>query len=145
MNQLKKYLLLSFTLLAVMLLQLPLQAQKLTYQPKNPAFGGNYLNYSWMLSSANSQNSFTSQETSPAWGDDPNALDDFRESVNRQLLSQLSREIFSSQFGEDFLLQEGSFQYGDFQVEIQPGAEGLLISIFDLGTGGSTSLTIPYY
>ena len=32
--------------------------QQLTYEPINPAFGGDTFNYQWLLSSANAQNSF---------------------------------------------------------------------------------------
>ena len=48
--------------------------QQLTYTPKNPNFGGNTFNYSWLLSSAEAQNSFT----------DPNEEDDGKNCEYRQ-------------------------------------------------------------
>ena len=38
-------------------------SQQFSYEPKNPAFGGDTFNYQWMLSSATSQNSLTAPRT----------------------------------------------------------------------------------
>ncbi len=118
--------------------------QDLIYQAKNPAFGGNYLNYSWMLSSADTQNKIEDPDERDPFGANDDPLAQFSESLNRQLLNQLSREIFDSQFGEGGLT-EGSFVFGDFQVDISPGIEGININIFDILTGGQTQITVPYY
>ena len=37
--------------------------QQLTYEPINPAFGGDTFNYNWLISSANAQNGFTQART----------------------------------------------------------------------------------
>ncbi len=117
--------------------------QDFTYSPVNSAFGGNALNYNWMLNSANLQNSFEEPSDSPA-SQQRSALDSFTQSLERQLLNQISREIFSSQFGSNGL-EEGTFQFGNFQVDVTPGVDGLIISINDFGTGGSTQITVPYF
>ncbi len=113
--------------------------QHLTYKPINPAFGGDTFNYQWLLSSANAQNSFT----------DPNAtgrssrdgLSDFAENLNRQLLNQLSRSLFTTQLGEG--LQEGTFNFGSLAIEIFDSAEGLVINILDTNTGEQTQIIVP--
>ncbi len=123
------------------------EAQDFIYTPKNPAFGGNPYNYSWMLSSAQAQDTYKalieSDETySGYYSSSP--VDDFSESLNRQILSQLSRQIVARQFGED-ALAEGSYILGDYQIDIGNGSGGLNISILDNSTGATTTVTVPYF
>ncbi|RDK84725.1 curli production assembly/transport component CsgF [Marinirhabdus gelatinilytica] len=102
-------------------------------------FGGDTFNYQQLLASANAQNSFT----------DPNAVDrdgseleQFSESLNRQLLGQFSRILFGNQFG-DGGLQPGTFTLGDLSLEIFESAEGLVIEILDITTGEQTQIIVP--
>lgn len=118
--------------------------QRFVYTPKNPAFGGNPYNYSWLLSSAQAQNNIketTSSAYSP-YSTDP--LKDFTESLNRQILSQLSRQIVAKQFGED-ALSAGTYVLGDYQIEVGDQANGLNIKIMDNKTGSQTSVSVPYF
>lgn len=133
-------------LLFFLLSGIGLQAQDLIYQPVNPAFGGNALNYGWMINSANAQNGLTDpgQAGGPSSRRD-DQLENFTAGLERQLLSQLSREIFNRQFGENLLEDEGTFQLGNFQVDVQPGPDGLFITITDFSTGGTTNLTVPFF
>ena len=121
-------------------LTLPAAAQQLTYQPTNPAFGGVSLNYSWLLSSAQAQSNFQ-QERSSAFNRSP--LTDFQNSLQRQILNQLSRELITNRFGDLDLSQPGTFDFGDFTVEITPGLDGVSIRIFNLLTGEETTVTVP--
>jgi len=117
-------------------------AQDFVYKPKNPAFGGDTFNYNWLLSSAQTQNLI----------DDPDllertqgsTLDNFTESLNRQLLSQLSRQLITAQFGENGL-EDGNYTVGDFQIDVSSSIEGLVISILDTGAGEQTQVIIPYF
>lgn len=118
----------------------PASAQEFVYQPVNPAFGGSYLNYSWLLSSAQAQNLYQNQSSS-RFTRDP--LADFEQSLQRQILSQLSREIVSSRFGGIDFTQEGRFDLGDFIIEITPGLNGLNVSIFNVLTGDESVVTVP--
>ena len=118
--------------------------QDFTYTPKNPAFGGNPYNYSWLMSSAQAQNDIketTSSAYSP-YSTDP--LKDFSESLNRQILSQLSRQIVAKQFGED-ALSAGTYVLGDYQIEVGDQANGLNITILDNKTGSQTTVAVPYF
>lgn len=117
-----------------------LKAQDFVYQPVNPAFGGNYLNYQWLLSSANVQNQFEEPATDRAERD---ALTEFEEGLNRQVLSQLSRELYRNYFGEG--LSEGQFTMGSYEIEVVPGNEGLEVIIFDSNTGDQTTVIVPYF
>jgi len=117
-------------------------AQQLVYTPINPSFGGSPLNGNWMLSQAQAQNGFTSEESIDSrFLRDP--LADFKESLNRQILSELSRNLISSMFGESGL-EEGRYTIGDYIIDITPGSEGISIIIFDLVTGDETTIIIPY-
>jgi len=118
-----------------------LSAQDMVYRAKNPAFGGDTFNYNWLLSSAQIQdNTEADEDLSSGTG----GLDFFTESLNRQLLNQLSRELVVSQFGEEGLT-DGVYTVGDFQIDIATTLEGLSISIIDAGTGEQTQIIIPYF
>jgi curli production assembly/transport component CsgF len=129
--------------LLLFLMPLAANAQEFIYRPVNPAFGGNYLNYQWMLSSAQLQSDFKEEPVSrDLYRRD--ALEDFQQSLNRQILNQISRQIMATQFGEG-VLGEGSYIFGTFEIEVMPGADGLIIYILDNSTGNETTITIPYF
>lgn len=113
--------------------------QQLSYKPINPAFGGETFNYQWLLSSANAQNSFTDPNLNK--DDDETSLAAFAETLNRQILSQLSRSLFQTQLGTE--LQEGNFSFGSLALEIYDSAEGLVVNILDTDTGEQTQVIVP--
>lgn len=123
------------------------QAQQLIYRPVNPSFGGNTFNYQWMLSSAQAQD----RNVDPAarrnqttlGTQQRNSLNDFSESIQRQLLNRITRDLVDRQFGET-ALQEGTYTFGDFQVDIRNAADGIIVRIVD-GQGGETTITVPYF
>ena len=119
-------------------------AQDFTYQAKNSAFGGNPYNYSWLMSSAQAQNDIKETTTDPYGLNSTDPLKDFSESLNRQILSQLSRQIVPKQFGED-ALSAGTYVLGDYQIEVGDQADGLNITILDNKTGSQTTVSVPYF
>lgn len=133
----------TLALLAVLALgaTLPAQAQDLVYTPKNPAFGGSPVNYQWMLNSAKTQNAF--QESGSSFQRDP--LADFESSLQRQILSQLSRELVTERFGELNLQKQGSYDLGEFTVDVTPGLDGINIKVFNKLTGDESTITIPSF
>ena len=115
-------------------------AQEIVYKPINPSFlGGNSFNASWLLSNASSQNKF---KEAGATKETKSELDKFTESLNRQLLNQISRDLFNNQFG-DSSLQEGTFTFGSLVIEVTPGLDGMTFDIFDTSTGEQTTIIIP--
>ena len=119
------------------------EGQDFVYRPINPAFGGNYLNYQWLLSSAQVQSEF--KEVTPErdiFRRDP--LEDFQASLSRQILNQLSRQVMTTQFGEG-PLGDGNYVFGNFEIEVTSGIDGLIINILDTNTGGETTITIPHF
>ncbi len=115
-------------------------SQQLVYKPVNPAFGGDTFNYQWLLSSATAQNQFDDDKGSGFTG--LNSLDSFTESLNRQLLSQLSQKLFGSEFG-DGELKPGTYLFGSLYLEIVQSQNGLLISILNTSTGEQSEILVP--
>ena len=119
-------------------------AQDFTYQPINPAFGGNNFNYGWLLSSAQAQNGFTEEQDEVRSRFDRDPLQDFEQTLNRQILSQLTRQLTQDQFGEGGL-QEGQYEIGNYQIDVAPGADAIQITILDITSGSQTTVSVPYF
>lgn len=117
-----------------------MQAQQLVYTPKNPAFGGNPYNSQWLLASAQAQNSF--KEPADESREQLTELERFTQSLNSQLLGQVSRSLFTQQFGEGDL-KPGTYTFGSLAIDIYPSNEGLVINILDTNTGEQTQIVIP--
>ncbi|CAL2102034.1 Curli production assembly/transport component CsgF [Tenacibaculum sp. 190130A14a] len=115
-------------------------SQTLTYRPISPFFGGNNpFAYQQLLASANAQNDF--QENNDGL-EQQSDLDNFTESLNRQLLNTLSNNLFQEQFG-DQELTVGTYVFGSLAVEISPTTGGLLVNILNTETGEQTQIVIP--
>jgi curli production assembly/transport component CsgF len=129
-------------ILTVVLLSIPclVSSQDIVYKAINPFFGGDTFNYQQLLASANAQNSFT--EDSAFSFDQATDLENFAETLNRQLLNSLSQDLFQQQFGDESL-SEGTFVFGSLVVEVSPSSGGLLVNILDTSTGEQTQITIP--
>lgn len=120
------------------------RAQQFVFAFKNPAFGGPYLNYQWLLSSAEAQKDFREESKTPdILTRDP--LADFQQNLQRQILSQLSRELITNRFRDLDLTKEGRFDLGDFLVEVTPGLTGVDIQVVNNLTGQTSTITIPNY
>ena len=120
------------------------RAQQLVYKPVNPMFGGDTFNYQFLLQSAQSQNSFSDPDSDfGRFGGELTDMERFTESLNRQLLSQISRNVFTEQFGETGELTPGTFTFGSLVVEIFESKDGLVIDILDISNGDLTQIVIP--
>ncbi|MBT8261903.1 MAG: curli assembly protein CsgF [Bacteroidia bacterium] len=105
-------------------------AQQLTYTPKNPAFGGDPFNYTWMLNSANAQNPFSEDQF------DVEQFGDFANFDN----------TFGNQFTNQFGTQTpeiGTSRNGNLEYEVYESTQGLVINILDITTGEYTQIIIP--
>ena len=114
-------------------------AQELVYKPKNPAFGGDTFNYQWLLSSAESQNLYKDKDKAK---DERSEIERFTENLNNQLLNQVSRSLFTQQFGENGI-SPGTYVFGSLSVEVYQSSGGLTINILDTSTGEETQVIIP--
>lgn len=118
-------------------------ATELVWTPINPSFGGSSFNASWLMQQASDQNTFTapvSEETRFT----RNPLEDFQQSLQRQILSRIASQITRNVFGEQ-PLEPGTFQIGTFNIEVSEGTDGVHIEIFDTATGGQTNVVVPYF
>ncbi|WP_461138067.1 curli production assembly/transport component CsgF [Spirosoma pomorum] len=120
-------------------------SQSFVYRPNNPNFGGNTFNYAWQLSSAQAQDRTTdpTAKKNAIGTTQTSTLDSYAQSLQSQLLSRITSNLISKQFGES-TLKPGSYTFGDFQVEISNGTNGVVVRIVD-GKGGETSITVPYF
>lgn len=129
-----------FCLLLGGLLPRLVAAQDFVYEPKNPSFGGgNTFNYSWLLSSATSQNTTVDPAQAAAQTD---GLNQFATNLNQQVLQQLTSRLISSQFGSGSI-RPGTYTVGSYQVQVTQGGTGVVIVVTDTGTGNQTTVTIP--
>ena len=120
-----------------------LSAQQLVYRPVNPAFGGDSFNYSWLISSAQAQDLLEDPNTQTT-SSLSSSFESFQRSLNSQLLSQLSRNLITDQFGEDGLT-DGSYSIGGLNVEVISDLDGITIAILDTETGEQTQVVIPFF
>ncbi len=130
---------------ALLLLGVAARGQGFVYHPNNPNFGGNTFNYSWMLSSAQAQDRTTDPAVKKAatTANSGSSLDSYAQSLQNQLLNRITSSLINKQFGEG-TLKPGNYTFGDYQVEISNGTDGVVVRIVD-GKGGETSITVPYY
>ncbi|MET7028162.1 curli production assembly/transport component CsgF [Sediminicola luteus] len=116
-------------------------AQQLSYEPLNPAFGGNNFNYGWMLSSATAQNGLKAP-VNPR--EQESSLDRFGNSINSQILSQISRSLLRQQVDAiGNFTEPGTYTYGNLNIEVFESDEGLVINILDTSTGEQTQVIVP--
>lgn len=118
------------------------RAQQFVYEPLNPSFGGNPMNYQWLMNSANVQNQHEATALSRLVRD---PIADFQASLQRQVLSQLTRDIIRRQMGDDTVIKDSRFEFGEFNIELVPDPSGLKVIISNVLTGEQTSVTIPNY
>lgn len=115
------------------------EAQQLSYKAINPAFGGNYLNYSWLLQSAEAQNPF---KQTADYGYDNSPISNFSDSVKRQILNQLTRGLFGGETGTGSGMESGTYDVGGLIITIDDTRSGSIITIIDTDTGESTQIII---
>ena len=105
-------------------------AQQLVYTPVNPAFGGDPFNYTWLLNSANAQNSF---DDSTGFA----GLDGLKD-----LTSRLDGQ-FGNQFGQNNTPPLGTSTQGNFEYEVFESTAGLVINVLNIVTGEASQIIIP--
>ena len=115
-----------------------LSGQQLRYEPVNPNFGGNYLNYSWLLSSANAQNPFDNQDDSSLLKN--SALSSLSDNIKRQILNQLTRSLLSD--SSDAPVDGEPIEIGGLIITIEETRTGSIITIIDSETGETTEIIL---
>ncbi len=116
-------------------------ASELRHTFTNPNFGGNPFNGQPLLNSAVLQNDFDGEEDDSR----PGVLEDFQTRLDRAIFNRLSREIVAEAFGEDSDLTPGTFDTGDFQIDISEDVDGVTVGIVDKLTGDTTTIQVPFF
>ncbi|WP_408004318.1 curli assembly protein CsgF [Zestomonas carbonaria] len=107
-------------------------ATELVYTPVNPAFGGNPLNGSWLLSNAQAQNDHRDPNLSSRTP--TSALQRFTSQLESRLLSQLLSNIQNG--------NTGSLTTEAFVIDIQDDSGELTIVITDRATGEVSEVVV---
>lgn len=120
------------------------RAQDLVYESQVASFGGSAATFQVNLQLAQAQR----PDDVSSFRRDP--LETFQQDLQRQILGQLSRQIVQSQFGDAFggglnLDRQGTFDLGDFVVNVVPGPDVLEIRVANVITGNSTTVTVPRF
>lgn len=108
-------------------------ATELIYTPVNPAFGGNPLNGSYLLGSAQAQNDHGSSGTASRFSE-RSALDRFTDSLESRLLNQLISNIGAG--------NTGTLVTDDFIVDIVDQDGVLTVIVTDLATNETTEIEV---
>ncbi|MBN2143549.1 MAG: curli production assembly/transport component CsgF [Candidatus Aureabacteria bacterium] len=110
-------------------------ASELVYTPKNPAFGGNPNNASWLLNEANAQNTYK-EEIDP--------IEEFKQQLQRQIFYRLSQAMVTRVFGYNQELQDGEYIIGDYTIRVDSSGDsgGIDVEIISQD-GSSTTIEIP--
>lgn len=115
-------------------------ATELVFTFVNPAFGGNPFNAQWLMDSAQAQNKL--EESRGMFERDP--IEDFKNTLNRQILYRLSRKVIDAAFGEEGL-EPGHYNLGDYTIDVSITLTGIRIVLTDVATGNQTIIEVPYY
>jgi curli production assembly/transport component CsgF len=119
-------------------------ATELVYVPVNPSFGGNPANGPGLLGSASATNKH--KEDSGLGGSsllNQSPLEQFNQTLQRTVLSQLASAATSKLIGADGKLMPGTFSTSNFTITIADiGGSLLRITTTDKATGTSTSFEV---
>lgn len=117
-------------------------ATELVYTPVNPAFGGSPLNGAVLLNAAQSQNKHRDPDDLSAQLRDRTPLQQFNDSLQRSVLSQLASAATSSVISNGRLIP-GTVQTGDFKIVIADMGGGVLqITTTDKVSGATTTFQV---
>ncbi len=119
------------------------EAQDFRFQFKNPGFGGHPSNVQYFMNTAEAQKRDFEGDEADRFRRDP--MQDFQQNFQRQMLSQLSRDLVRGEFSGVDLSSEGVYDLGDFTIEVMPGLDEIAIEITDQLSGERTQVEIPRF
>lgn len=142
-----------FVLLSVFigLLAAPGTAGDLTYTPVNPSFGGNPLNSSHLLGTANAQRQATASDANRGLGaggggtdttPGSNNADLFVRQLEGRLLSALAGQVTEAIFGDN-PQDSGNVTFGTTTVSFERTLESIRLLIVDNLDGTVTEIVVP--
>ena len=130
-------------LIAAATVAAPASAGELIYYPTNPSFGGNPLNGSVLLNSAQATKKHKDPEADKYGIGRQSTLESFNESLERAVLGQLASAATGEIMGADGSLRPGVVETGNFRINIVDMGGGVLqITTTDKVLGTSTSFQV---
>lgn len=108
-------------------------AGNMTFQFRNPNFGGNPNNGAFMLNEAQAQNSYKAPDSDYGYTA-PSALDNFTSAIQTQLLSGLLGNVSSG--------TPGRMVTSDFIVDIANSNGQLTLNVTDRSTGKTSTIQV---
>lgn len=108
------------------------QGTELVYTPVNPSFGGSALNGSFLLNKAQAQND-------NARTNEKDFVTRFQESLERNIINSITRGVAKGE------ITDGTYDTGDFRIEVSPTANGVMLTITNLETGDVTVIEMPTF
>jgi curli production assembly/transport component CsgF len=119
----------------LMLISPQIWAGNMTFQFRNPNFGGNPNNGAFLLNSAQAQNSYKDPSFKDDFGiETPSALDNFTQAIQSQLLGGLLTNINTG--------KPGRMVTGDFIVDIANNDGQLQLNVTDRKTGKTSTIQV---
>lgn len=143
MNRIVMYLICGIVCALFLMPENVVKATPLIWTPINPSFGGSPFNGQWLLAQAEAQNKFV-EKKKPWTMPTRDPIQDFQNSLNRQILYKLSSKIVNAAFGEEGL-EPGHYNLDDYTIDVSSTISGIKVVITDTGTGNTTTVEIPYY
>lgn len=125
----------------------PSQAADLTYQPRNPSFGGDPFYSDHLLGTARAQNDFEDPDAPGDFGLDNDPADQFKRQLQSRLLGDLAGQVSTAIFGTENQdpQDSGTLQYDNIIVDFTRGVGTVDIDITDTATGETTQITVPTF
>ncbi|PCI42123.1 MAG: curli assembly protein CsgF [Moraxellaceae bacterium] len=118
-----------------------LLASSLIYVPNNPSFGGNYLNGSVLMNSAQAQNKL--KDPAQEEDDEISPLEEFNDRLQRALLNRLTNTLSQTFVDEEGNLIPGQTETTDFIIDIIDLGDGRVqVSTTDRITGEATTFSV---
>lgn len=110
-------------------------AGNMTFQFRNPNFGGNPNNGAFLLNSAQAQNSYKDPDYDSNYGiETPSALDNFTQAIQSQVLGGLLTNINTG--------KPGRMITSDFIVDIANNDGQLQLNVTDRKTGKTSTIEV---
>ncbi|MBW9400870.1 curli production assembly/transport protein CsgF [Leclercia sp. LSNIH6] len=119
---------------ALMLIPSLSWAGNMTFQFRNPNFGGNPNNGSFLLNSAQAQNSYTDPGSDDFGIETPSALDNFTQAIQAQVLGGLLTNINTG--------KPGRMVTSDFIVDIANADGQMQLNVTDRKTGKTSTIQV---
>lgn len=132
----------------ILLVASPACAGDLVYKPINPSFGGNPLNSSHLLGTANAQRDATARdakETSSSGSSSSAGTSDaelFVSQLEGRLLSALAGQVTSAIFGDN-PQESGTVTFGTTTVSFERSIDSIRLVITDSLDGTVTEIIVP--